>query len=71
MFSSLILTENGTITAKAQGHPTDVIKDFHSVCSLLLGHRGAWRITDVDGICPDEEFFDSEMNWTLVAKLKK
>lgn len=70
MFKFLNLSEDGVVSAKATGHPTDVLAEFHGVCTLLLGGRGAWRITEVGGTCSDEMFHDSEMEWILLAKVK-
>lgn len=70
VFHSLTLTDEGVISAVAEGHPTDVVAAFHDVCEVLLTRRGAWRITDVKGSCGDNERLDSKMEWSLIAKLK-
>lgn len=70
IFHMLLLTDDGKVSAQAQGHANDVVTAFHSVCSLLLSERGPWRITEVKGSCPDDTDLDSNMEWTLAAKLK-
>jgi hypothetical protein len=70
IFLSLILTENGVVTAKAEGHASDVVKAFHEVCGLLLTTRGPWRIVEVAGVIDDGSERDSEMTWNLTAKSK-
>lgn len=70
IFCKLELSEDGQVTASAKGHGTEVLKAFHEVCTLLLGSRGAWRITDVTGACPDEAELDSDMRWMLIAAAK-
>lgn len=69
IFQSLTL-KDGTITATATGHPSEVVTAFHAVCQILLSSRGPWRITEVNGSCPDEFTLDSEMGWGLIAKSK-
>lgn len=70
VFNSLIMTENGVVTAKAEGHGTDVLRVFHAVCVLLLGARGPWRIVEVNGWCPEDMQLDSDMQWKLTAQTK-
>jgi hypothetical protein len=70
IFYSLILTENGVITAKAEGHADEVVKVFREVSSLLLSPKGPWRMTEVKGTISDGAEMDSEMEWTLSAKSK-
>lgn len=70
IFGDLKLSKDGVVTASAKGHPSDVHTEFHKVCQLLLGSRGAWRVTDVTGTCPDETELDSDMRWVLIAKSK-
>lgn len=70
MFRVLALDETGTVTASAEGHASEVIEDFHSVCTLLLAKKGPWRITDVTGSIPDGDELDSAMEWVLIAKIK-
>ena len=70
VFVSLIMTENGVITAKAIGHPTDVAGAFREACQMLLFTRGPWRITEMTGKCSDDETLDSEMIWTMEARTK-
>jgi len=71
IFQDLTLLETGELQAVAEGHPTDVVEAFHSVCSALLSGKGAWRMTEIHGVCSDEETLDSKMVWTLHAKLKE
>lgn len=71
IFHSVIMTETGKLTAKAVGHPTEVIKEFHTLASLLLSSRGPWRITQVEGVCDEDTPHDSNMGWQLEADLKK
>lgn len=71
IFETLELNANGTVTATAQGHPTEVMDAFHSIAAQLLGSRGPWRITEVSGVVGDGQPRESEMTWTLKAKLKK
>lgn len=71
IFITLNLSEDGIVTGKAKGHPSEVISAFHSVASLLLSSRDPWRITDVTGSCPEDGRLDSDMDWVLTAKLKK
>lgn len=70
IFHSLALNNEGMVTASAEGHANEVVEDFHSVCSLLLAARGPWRITQVVGACEEGTELDSEMQWTLIAKVK-
>ncbi len=70
LFQNLTMDDEGRVEANAQGHPTEVVEAFHAICTKLLSDRGAWRITEVNGICKDEEGLDSDMQWVLVAKLK-
>jgi hypothetical protein len=71
VFLSLHLDEDiGEVKAKAQGHADEVISAFHSLASLILSSRGAWRITHVYGEIYDTTPLDSDMEWILVAKLK-
>jgi hypothetical protein len=69
-FESLIMTENGVITAKAVGHPTEVVSSFRDACELLLASRGPWRITRIEGLAADDDHLDSDMSWQLEAKTK-
>lgn len=69
-FVDLALSDDGTLTAKAKGHPTEVMDTFHAVCVMLLSSRGAWRITSVNGMAPRSIALDSDMLWYLVAKSK-
>ena len=70
-FHTLTLTDKGIVSAKAEGHPTDVIEKFHSVASLLLSGQGPWRITKITGrISATSSYLDSQMLWELEAKLK-
>lgn len=70
IFNSLTLAPTGTLSARAEGHPTEVVSAFHSAATLLLSERGPWRITKVEGRCEDGENLDSKMEWILEAKLK-
>ena len=70
IFSSLTLTKNGIVSAEAEGHASEVVRAFHDVCSLLLSQKGPWRITEVNGVIDDGSVLDSEMKWSLTAKLK-
>lgn len=69
-FISLVLKEDGSIIAEAEGHPDEVVRYFREVSSLLLGNQGPWRITEVQGQCPDEISLDSGMTWKLTSKVK-
>lgn len=69
-FHSLIMTENGVITAKAEGHATEVVRAFRDVCDILLATRGAWRMTRIEGLSSDDDQYDSDMSWQLEAKNK-
>jgi len=70
IFRNLTFSE-GQVEANAEGHPTEVLEAFHSICVNLLSGKGAWRITEVSGECKDEEPLDSKMEWVLIAKLKE
>lgn len=70
IFVCLDLSADGVVTARAVGHPDEVIEAFHSVSSLLLGTKGAWRMTEVKGVCADDTPFESDMTWYLTSKLK-
>lgn len=69
-FTSLRFND-GKIEAFAYGHPTEVVEAFHDVASSLLGRQGAWRITSVNGGINSKEELDSNMQWVLVAEMKK
>lgn len=70
IFCILDLSKDGVVTATAKGHATDVVNRFRDVAELLLGSRGAWRITNVVGTCPENDRLDSDMEWVLIAKSK-
>lgn len=70
IFHSLRLTDEGEVSAIAEGHATQVLQTFHTICSLLLVDRGPWRISNVHGEMKNEAHLDSEMWWELVAKTK-
>lgn len=70
IFHSLSLTRDGFVIAHAEGHPTEVVTAFRNVAATLLSGTGRWRITEVLGTLNDSKKLDSEMEWTLTAKLK-
>lgn len=70
IFHEVNLTEDGRLTASAEGHPTDVVRAFRDLAMLILGSRGPWRITDVVGTCSYASHLDSSMKWNLRAALK-
>lgn len=70
IFCELKLSEDGTVTAVAKGHPTQVVEKFQAVASLLLSSRGAWRITYMEGQAPPDMDLYSDMRWNLVATAK-
>ncbi len=69
-FVDLTLSDDGKVVAKAKGHPTQVMNEFHEVSRILLSSRGAWRITKVEGFSPPEQELDSDMRWYLEAEAK-
>lgn len=70
MFDTFLLNRSGVITATAKGHATDVLREFHCACAAVLSNRGPWRIIKVEGKISDSATLDSEMTWSLKAKLK-
>jgi hypothetical protein len=67
---SLVMTTDGWVKAKAEGHATEVVRAFRDVCELLLSSRGPWRMTKIVGVSEDSDNLDSEMCWDLEAKNK-
>lgn len=67
---SLVMTSDGWVKAKAEGHATDVVRAFRDVCELLLSSRGPWRMTKIVGVSGDDDNLDSDMSWDLEAKNK-
>jgi len=63
--------EDGLVEAKAEGHPTDVINEFHEMCSVLLSPYGPWRISQVHGTFRENTDLDSKMRWQLTGMTKK
>lgn len=70
MFDTILLNRSNVLTATAKGHGTDVLDDFRRLCQLVFESKGAWRIEKVEGKISDKEELDSEMSWSLRAKLK-
>lgn len=70
MFTTVLLNRSNVVSATAVGHPSDVIDNFHRLCSLLFSGKGAWRITKVEGTLKDSEALESMTTWSLKAKLK-
>lgn len=70
MFITLLLNRSNVVSATATGHASEVVNEFHEICQILLGGRGAWRITKVEGIIKASEPLDSKMTWSLKAQLK-
>jgi hypothetical protein len=70
VFHELELSKDGIVKAEAEGHATEVLEAFRSVCQILLGNMGPWKISYVNGECLDGEVLDSEMKWKLIAKTK-
>jgi hypothetical protein len=70
VFDTILLNRSNVLTATAKGHGTDVLDEFRMLCQLVFARKGAWRIEKVEGKISDKTELDSDMTWSLRAKLK-
>jgi len=59
------------LTIRMKGHPSDVIQNAHALANSVLALEGRWRFTTVEGSIREDEYYDSNMQWHIIAEVKR